>query len=350
LLQPQPENCRRIRLEHPILTDRQLEALRHIHKDGFKAVTLPILYNPHNNGEGLEAALETMFAVADAAIEDGVDLLILSDRHVDRHRAGIPALLATAGLHHHLIRQGTRTQVSLIVESGEPREVHHFAVLLGYGADAINPYLALATIDHVIQKEHLAEITPAEAEGKYIKAVVTGVVKILSKMGISTIQSYRGAQIFEALGLHKDVVERYFTGTSSRIQGSDLGMIAREVVMRHVAAFPERPSNGHTLPAGGKYQWREEGSSTSSTRKRCTSCSTPSATTITPRTKSTPTTSMNAPNSTLPCAACSKSAPRRRRCRWTRSNRSIPSAAASKRARCPTARSARKRTSRWRWR
>jgi glutamate synthase domain-containing protein 2/glutamate synthase domain-containing protein 1/glutamate synthase domain-containing protein 3 len=259
LLRPQPENCRRIRLEHPILTDRQLEALRHIKKEGFKAVTLPILYNPHKNGAGLEAALDNLFTVADAAIEDGADLLILSDRHVDRHRAGIPALLATAGLHHHLIRQGTRTQVSLIIESGEPREVHHFAVLIGYGADAINPYLALATIDHVIQKEHLAEITLAEAEGKYIKAVVTGVVKILSKMGISTIQSYRGAQIFEALGLHKDVVDRYFTGTSSRIQGSDLGMIAQEVLMRHVAAFPERPSNGHTLPAGGKYQWREEG-------------------------------------------------------------------------------------------
>ncbi len=259
LLNPQPESCRRIRLEHPVLTDTELAKLRHIQAEGFQSATLPILFDVTQGGAGLEAAMEALFIQANEVIAEGANLLILSDRDVDRNRAGIPALLATAGLHHHLIRQGTRTKVSLLVESGEPREVHHFAVLLGYGADAINPYLAMASIHHLIDKDMLTGISHEKAEKQYIKAVKTGVVKILSKMGISTVQSYRGAQIFEALGLHKDVVEKYFTGTPTRIQGSDMNLLAKEVQMRHTHAFPERPSNGHVLPAGGKYQWREDG-------------------------------------------------------------------------------------------
>ena len=259
LLDPQPESCRRIRLEHPILTDTQLAKIRHIQLDGFQSATLPILFDVTKGGAGLDGAMEALFMQADKAIAEGANLIILSDRDVDRNRAGIPALLATAGLHHHLIKQGTRTKVSLIIESGEPREVHHFGTLLGYGADAINPYLAMASIQHLIAKNMLKGVRPAKAETQYIKAVKTGVVKILSKMGISTVQSYRGAQIFEALGLHKEVVDKYFTGTPSRIQGSDMNLLAKEVKMRHMHAFPERPSNGHALPAGGKYQWRNDG-------------------------------------------------------------------------------------------
>ena len=259
LLDPKPESCRRIRLDHPILTDTQLAKIRHIQRDGFQAATLPILFDVTQGGAGLDGAMEALFLQADKAIAEGANLLILSDRDVDRNRAGIPALLATAGLHHHLINKGTRTKVSLIVESGEPREVHHFATLLGYGADAINPYLAMASIQHLIEKKMLKGVRPEKAEAQYIKAVKTGVVKILSKMGISTVQSYRGAQIFEALGLHKEVVDKYFTGTPSRIQGSDMNLLAKEVQMRHTHAFPERPSNGHALPAGGRYQWRQDG-------------------------------------------------------------------------------------------
>lgn len=259
LLDPQPESCRRIRLDYPLLTDAQLAKIRYIDVEGFQTETLPILFDVTQGGAGLDGAMEALFIQADQAIAAGANLLILSDRDVDRNRAGIPALLAMAGLHHHLIRQGTRTKVSIIVESGEPREVHHFATLLGYGADAINPYLALSSIQHLIEKNMLKGVRPEKAEQQYIKAVKTGVVKILSKMGISTVQSYRGAQIFEALGLHKDVVDKYFTGTPSRIQGSDMDLLAKEVRMRHTHAFPERPSNGHALPAGGRYQWREGG-------------------------------------------------------------------------------------------
>ncbi|MCA9953846.1 MAG: glutamate synthase large subunit, partial [Anaerolineales bacterium] len=269
LLDPQAISCRQISLPHPILKDEELARLRtHGHEGvsysgakGFKTAVLPILYDVDEGGDGLEDALARLFVAADDAILNGANLLILSDLGLSQSRAGIPALLATAGLHHHLIRQGTRTQVSLIVESGEPREVHHFAVLLGYGADAINPYLAYATLRDLIQKQLLVDVPYYQAEKQFIKAVVNGVVKILSKMGISTIQSYRGAQIFEALGLHSELVAKYFTGTPSRIQGSDIHLVAKEVQMRHEQAFPKRPSHNHSsaLPTGGKYQYREEG-------------------------------------------------------------------------------------------
>ncbi|MBK8903428.1 MAG: glutamate synthase large subunit [Anaerolineaceae bacterium] len=261
LLDPQAASCRQINLPHPLLKDEELARLKHVQQDGFKPAMLSITYEVEQGGDGLETAMGRLFREADDAIGKGANLLILSDLGLSQNCAGIPALLATAGLHHHLIRQGTRTQVSLIVESGEPREVHHFAVLLGYGADAINPYLAYATLRDLIRKQLLTDVPYHEAEKKYIKAVVNGVVKILSKMGISTIQSYRGAQIFEALGLHSDLVARYFTGTPSRIQGSDIHLVAKEVQMRHEQAFPKRPSHNHSsaLPAGGKYQYREEG-------------------------------------------------------------------------------------------
>ena len=260
LLHPEPESCRQIKLDTPILTNDELEKLRQIDHPEFTAQTLPILFAPDSGGAGLEAAMTALFARADAAIADGYNLLILSDRGVDRDHAPIPALLAVAGLQHHLIREGTRMRVGLVLESGEPREVHHFALLLGYGVAAINPYLAFETLDDMILQGMLINTTIDKAIAKYVKAVVKGVVKTMSKMGISTILSYRGAQIFEAVGLHSAVIERYFTGTASRIQGIGLEEIARETQLRHRDAFPPvNQVNNAVLRSGGDYQWRKDG-------------------------------------------------------------------------------------------
>ena len=260
LLEPRPENCRQIKIKAPILTNEELEKLRHLNRLYFRTATLPILFNPAEDGAGMERALEDLFAEVDRIIaNDEANILILSDRGVDREHAPIPALLAVAGLHHHLIRNGTRTHIGLVVESGEPREVHHFAMLMAYGAVAINPYLAYATIEEMINQGLITDIDYPQAAAKYTKAVVKGVVKVLSKMGISTVQSYCGAQIFEAVGLNERFIERYFTNTPSRIGGVGIEVISQEAAMRHAHAFSERPQNGHTLPTGGQYQWREDG-------------------------------------------------------------------------------------------
>lgn len=259
LLKPEPESCHLIELKTPILTDAELAKLKHIQESGFQSVTLPILFDPTAGVTGLEQAMIDLYAQADQAIEAGTSLVILTDRGVDRTHAAIPALLAVAGLHHHLIRNGTRTRVGLVLESGEPREVHHFALLLGYGCGAINPYLAFATIDSLIQQGSLLKVDYTTACKNYVKAATKGVVKVASKIGISTLQSYRGAQIFEAIGLNQTVIDRYFSWTASRIEGVDLAVIAQEAVMRHHHAFPDREVNGHTLDAGGEYQWRKEG-------------------------------------------------------------------------------------------
>jgi len=259
LLQPVPESCRMIKLPYPILANEELERLRHVNRTGFKAATLPILFPVAEGANGLQSALDKLFAAADRAIAKGVNVMVLSDRGLDAENAPIPALLALAGLHHHLIRQGTRTRVGLVLESGEPREVHHFALLIGYGCSAINPYLAFESLDDMIRQGLLPGLDHPSAVKKYITAVKKGVVKTMAKMGISTIQSYRGAQIFEAIGLNHDVVDNYFTGTVSRIEGVGLGVLAGEVAARHRAAFPGRPVNGETLDAGGQYQWRSDG-------------------------------------------------------------------------------------------
>src|SRR5262245_34918567 len=259
LLKATPESCRMIKLEHPILTNEELEKLRHVDRPGFKAVTLPILFDPAEGPGGLGNALDKLFAEADRAIESGVNIIILSDRGVSNERAPIPALLALSGLHHHLIRQGTRTRIGLVLESGEPREVHHFALLISYGCSAINPYLAFGTLEDMIQQRMLVNIDHKTAIKKYIKAAVKGVVKTMAKMGISTIQSYRGAQIFEAVGLNGAVINKYFTWTPSRIEGVGLEALAEEVLARHRNTFPERQVNGATLEPGGQYQWRADG-------------------------------------------------------------------------------------------
>jgi glutamate synthase (NADPH) large chain len=259
LVDPGPESCRHIRLETPVLTTEELERLRYQNEEGFKAVTFSTLFNVTEEEDQLEGALDKLFARADIAIKEGATLLILSDRGVTKERAAIPALLAVSGLHHHLIRQRTRTKVSLLVESGEPREVHHFATLLGYGAEAITPYLAYESLRDLVNKGELQQTTHREAVKTYVKAATDGVMKVLSKMGISTIQSYRGAQIFEAIGIHKEVIDKYFTRTSSRLGGIKLDIIEKEVLMRHRKAFVERKDYNRTLESGDEFQYRKNG-------------------------------------------------------------------------------------------
>lgn len=259
LLETKPENCHQIKLKNPILSNEELAKIRHLEREGFKVATLPILFPIKEGAAGLEKALDQLFAQADGAIKSGVNVIILSDRGVSAEQAPIPALLATAGLHHHLIRAKTRTQVAMVIESGEPREVHHFAVLIGYGATAINPYMAYETIHDMIAQGLLTDTTYEKAKYQFIKASLKGVLKVLSKMGISTLQSYCGAQIFEALGLSQALVDKYFTWTPTRIQGIGLEQIYEEVKIRHQRAFPERGKGIEVLVPGGYYQWRAEG-------------------------------------------------------------------------------------------
>jgi glutamate synthase (ferredoxin) len=259
LLQAQPESCHLIALKSPVLSNEDLAKLRQLQAGGFKSITMPILFDPKTGVAGMEAAMDDIFSQADRAIAEGVSILILSDRGVSASQAPIPALLAVAGLHHHLIRTGTRTRVGLVLESAEPREVHHFAVLIGYGCGAINPYLAFETIQDLIGQKILLGVEFSTAVKNYIKAATKGVTKIASKIGISTIQSYRGAQIFEAIGLNESMIEKYFTRTASRIAGADIAVITQETLARHTEAFPDRPAKGQTLSVGGEYQWRKDG-------------------------------------------------------------------------------------------
>jgi glutamate synthase (ferredoxin) len=259
VLEARPESCHLIELKSPILTNEELAKFRYIEQEGFKSVTLPMLFRADGGEAALAQAMEEIYALADQAIRNDNNILILSDRGVDKEMAPIPALLACAGLHHHLIREGTRTKVGLILESGEPREVHHFALLIGYGVGAINPYLAFETLDDMIRQNLLTDIDHKSACKNFVKAASKGVVKVTSKMGISTIHSYCGAQIFEAIGLSSSVVDRYFTWTPTRIEGAGLDVIAQEATMRHQRAFPDRSVEAHTLDVGGQYQWRSEG-------------------------------------------------------------------------------------------
>lgn len=259
ILNPTPESCRQIELSSPVLTNEEMEQFRNLKIKGFKSQTLPILFKAGSGGKGLEKALDVMFKAADKAIKKGANILILSDRDFDRNQVPIPALLAVAGLHHHLIRTGNRTKVGIVLESGEPRETHHFCTLLGYGVDAVNPYMAYESLYDLIREGMIKDINYERAVKGYNKAVVKGIVKVMSKMGISTIKSYRGAQIFEALGLGKEVIDKYFSWTDSRIGGIGLDSIAEEAEMRHRQAFPDTRLNGQVLNEGGQYKWRRQG-------------------------------------------------------------------------------------------
>jgi glutamate synthase (NADPH/NADH) large chain len=268
LLEPTPESCRLLKLPSPVITNEQLVKIKQMQRRGFRTKVISMLYTVSGLGDALQAALERICAEADAAVKEGYSYLVLSDRGINEEQAAIPALLATAGLHHHLVRAGTRVKVGLVVESGEPREVHHFCLLIGYGAGTVNPYLAFESLDGMIAEGLLTNIhyhgknqkaSHKLAIENYIKSIDKGMIKVMSKMGISTVQSYRGAQIFEAIGLNQDVIDRYFTWTASRVGGIGLDTMAAEVALRHHDAFPNRTVNVPELGWGGEYQWRRDG-------------------------------------------------------------------------------------------
>ncbi len=259
ILEETPQHCHTLKLPHPILTNLDLEKLRRVSWGDFLATTLQAVFRSGGGGTELERALDGLCRRASLAIRDGYRLLILSDRGVDHEHAPIPSLLALTAVHNHLVRERTRTQVALIIESGEPREVMHFALLIGYGASAVNPYLAIESLEHLAQQGRLGNVTFDTALKNYKKSINKGLLKVFSKMGISTLQSYRGAQIFEAIGLNKDIVERYFTGTASRIEGVGLDVLATEAHAKHVHSL-EPATQSHTeLRVGGDYQFRVNG-------------------------------------------------------------------------------------------
>jgi glutamate synthase (NADPH/NADH) large chain len=245
ILAETPQHCHTLKLPHPILTNRDLEKLRRVSQGDFLATTLPMLFAVEEGAKGLERALSQLCRRASLAIQSGYTLLILSDRGLDEEYAPIPSLLALAAVHNHLVREETRTQVALIIESGEPREVMHFALLIGYGASAVNPYLALETV--------------GQGAPNFIKSINKGLLKTFSKMGISTLQSYRGAQVFEAIGLNKQVVDKYFTGTVSRVAGVGLDVLAQEAIQKHRYAFHPVTESDTELAVGGNYQYRASG-------------------------------------------------------------------------------------------
>src|SRR5436309_2436423 len=253
LLDPRPESCRQIKITYPVIDNDQLAKLRYVYEPGFRSITLPMLFDPgtdhakdtkrtkdtakdtkgtkdtKGNGKGLEQALDDLMRRASDAVDAGYTILILSDRAADRDRAPMPSLLATAGVHHHLVRLGKRTRCALVIESGDAREVHHCALLLGYGAGAVNPYLAFETLDDMIRRRRLDGVTHERAVANYLHALNKGILKVMSKMGISTLQSYCGAQVFEAIGLDRAFVDRSFTRNSSRVGGVGPGLIVQEI-------------------------------------------------------------------------------------------------------------------------
>ena len=260
ILAETPQHCHTLKLSHPILTNRDLEKLRRVSWGDFLASTLPMLFRVEGGEKEFERAIESLCRRASLAIKSGYTLLILSDRGTDDEYAPIPSLLALSAVHNHLVREGTRTQVALIIESGEPREVMHFSLLIGYGASAVNPYLAIETLEDQALRGNLpAGVTFETALKNYKKGVNKGLLKVFSKMGISTLQSYRGAQVFEAIGLNKTLIERYFTGTSSRIEGVGFDVLAREAKMKHDHAFKPLTGADTELDPGGNYHYRVNG-------------------------------------------------------------------------------------------
>src|SRR5689334_5336279 len=260
-----PAHCRQLVLPFPVITNDELAKIVHINADGdlpgFRTTTIKGLYRVAGGGEALAARLEEIFAEVTAAIARGAHFVVLSDRDSTADLAPIPSLLLTSAVHHHLIRERTRTQVGLLVEAGDVREVHHVALLIGYGAAAVNPYLAMESAENLVRSGVITGVPPEKAVANLIKALGKGVLKVMSKMGISTVASYRGAQVFEAIGLAPELVDRYFTGTTSQLGGAGLDGLAQGVAARHAKAYP--PDGVHDphrrLEVGGEYQWRREG-------------------------------------------------------------------------------------------
>src|SRR2546421_1683789 len=259
LFEETPEHAHQLEMRQPILTNAELEKLRHVPGDIFPAATIDITWPLMEGAPGMAGALKRICTEASRCVgERGAAVIVLSDRRVGADRAPIPSLLAVSAVHHHLVREGTRLRAGLVIESGEPREIHHMACLIGYGAAAVNPYLMIESLGQLHGNGELPEdLSLDDAERNVIKAIGKGLLKVMSKMGISTIQSYCGAQIFEAVGLDPALVERYFTGTTSRIGGVGVGVLATEALARHARAYPE--PDGELLPVGGLYQWRREG-------------------------------------------------------------------------------------------
>ena len=258
ILEETPEHSHKLRVKNPILTDDELQGLRDISINGFKTKTVYTFFDAVSGKEGFAKALERICFEVEYAIEKGYSFIILSDRGSDRERIALPALLATSAVHHYLVKKTIRSQVALIVESAEPREVHHIALLFGYGADCVNPYLAHEIIAYLIEEKEI-RLEPKSALKNYNKALTDGILKILSKMGISTLRSYRGAQIFEALGLENELIEKYFTGTVSRIGGVGLEGIAEETIQRHKDAYSQKDTGINYLTSGGVFQWKKDG-------------------------------------------------------------------------------------------
>ncbi len=271
LLQPGPASCRQVVLPFPIISNDDLAKIIHINQDGdlagFGSAVISGLYRVAGGGLALKRALDSIRTQVSQAIDEGARIIVLSDRNADEVYAPIPSLLLTSAVHHHLIREKTRTKVGLVVEAGDAREVHHMALLVGFGAGAINPYLAFESIEDMIAASGgtgvhgLGGTDPEQAVAHYIKAAGKGVLKVMSKMGVSTVASYTGAQIFEAIGLSQELVDEYFTGTVSRLGGIGLDELAAEVAARHATAHPTRPEERvhRSLELGGEYQWRREG-------------------------------------------------------------------------------------------
>ena len=265
LLDASPASCRQVELPFPVIDNDELAKLIHINADGdlpgLKAVTVSGLYRAAGGGQALRERLDEINAEVSAAIEDGARIIVLSDRHSDAEQAPIPSLLLTSSVHHHLIREKTRTETSLLIEAGDVREVHHVALLIGFGAAAVNPYLAMESVEDLANSGTFVSVPAEKAIRNLIKALGKGVLKVMSKMGISTVASYRGAQVFEAVGLSRELVDTYFTGVTSKLGGISLDEIATEVSARHARAYPRGANRAahRRLEIGGEYQWRREG-------------------------------------------------------------------------------------------
>ena len=304
LLDETPEHAHQLSMQTPILFDRELQQLRHVDSSIFNAhtvdITWPIAEGPDGHGHGARARLRR----GRRGARRGVNILILSDRAVSPERAAIPALLAVAGVHHHLVREGTRLQTGLVLESGEPREVHHFATLIGYGASAINPYLMFESLETLVDEGRVPGVDDFEtAQWNVVKGIAKGLLKTISKMGISTIQSYNGAQIFEAVGLAPELIDRYFVGTASRIGGIDADILARETLERHARGFGLHSATTCCRSAAST-RGAARASTTCGTRRRSRSCSTRSATAGSRPTTSTPSSSTRTRRAARRCAGC----------------------------------------------
>jgi len=259
LLGETPEHCEQLHLLSPIITDEQLDYIKHIDKPGLKATTISTLFVAKEGPSALDKALDRICAEAMKAIDSGYTLIVLSDRGAGEINCPIPSLLAIGAVHQFLVRERKRTECGLVIESGEPREVMHFCLLTGYGADAVNPYLAIETIKDLVDKEEIVEEYPGKSVKNFIKANETAMLKTMSKIGISTQHSYRSAQIFEAVGLSTKLIDRCFTGTASRVEGIDIEDVAKESLMRHAVAYPKLHARSRELDPGGQYRWRKRG-------------------------------------------------------------------------------------------